>query len=86
MFKILLPFSLQLLKIEVINTYHAKFYTEIPTGRPVILNLKFSYALPPLLDSKTGREPHRELDLVARRAIYRGYYTAAQRYEFYFEW
>ena len=65
------PVSLRLLKIEVINTYHAKFYIEIPTGRPVILIVKFSFALPPLLDSKTGREPHRELDLVARRGFWR---------------
>ena len=65
------PVSLQLLKIEVINTYHAKFYIEIPTGRPVILIVKFSFALPPLLDSKTGREPHGELDPVARRGMWR---------------
>ena len=67
--KFCIPFSLQLLKVEVINTYHAKFYIEIPTGRPVILNVKFSFVLPPLLDSKNGREPHRELDLVAPRGI-----------------
>ena len=36
------PVSLQLLKIEVINTYHAKFYIEIPKGRLVILIVKFS--------------------------------------------
>ena len=69
--KFCIPFSLQLLKVEVINTYHAKFYIEIPTGRPVILNVKFSFVLPPLLDSKNGREPHRELDLVAPRGIWR---------------
>ena len=40
-------FSLQLLKVEVINTYHAKLYIEIPTGGPVILNAKFSFALTP---------------------------------------
>ena len=57
--KFCIPFSLQLLKVEVINTYHAKFYIEIPTGRPVILNVKFSFVLPPLLDSKNGREPQR---------------------------
>ena len=67
--KFCIPFSLQLLKVEVINTYHAKFYIEIPTGRPVILIVKFSFVLPPLLDSKNGREPHRELDLVAPRGI-----------------
>ena len=67
--KFCILFSLQLLKVEVINTYHAKFYIEIPTGRPVILNVKFSFVLPPLLDSKNGREPHRELDLVAPRGI-----------------
>ena len=67
--KFCIPFSLQLLKVEVTNTYHAKFYIEIPTGRPVILNVKFSFVLPPLLDSKNGREPHRELDLVAPRGI-----------------
>ena len=67
--KFSIPFSLQLLKVEVINTYHAKFYIEIPTGRPVILNVKFSFVLPPFLDSKNGREPHRELDLVAPRGI-----------------
>ena len=67
--KFCIPFSLQLLKVEVINTYHAKFYIEIPTGRPVILNAKFSFILPPLLDSKNGLEPHRELDLVAPRGI-----------------
>ena len=67
--KFYIPFSLQLLKVEVINTYHAKFYIEIPTGRPVILNVNFSFVLPPLLDSKNGREPHRELDLVAPRGI-----------------
>ena len=67
--KFFIPFSLQLLKVEVINTYHVKFYIEIPTGRPVILNVKFSSVLPPLLDSKNGREPHRELDLVAPRGI-----------------
>ena len=67
--KFCIPFSLQLLKVEVINTYHAKFYIEIPTGRPVILNVKFSFVLPPLLDSKNGRESHRELDLVAPRGI-----------------
>ena len=55
--KFCIPFSLQLLKVEVINTYHAKFYIEIPTGRPVILIVKFSFVLPPLLDSKNGREP-----------------------------
>ena len=48
--KILHPFILQLSKVEVINTYHAKFYIEIPTGRPVILNAKFSFAVPPLLE------------------------------------
>ena len=69
--KFCIPFSLQLLKVEVINTYHAKFYIEIPTGRPVILIVKFSFVLPPLLDSKNGREPHRELDLVAPRGIWR---------------
>ena len=69
--KFCIPFSLQLLKVEVINTYHAKFYIEIPTGRPVILNVKFSFVLPPLLDSKNGRESHRELDLVAPRGIWR---------------
>ena len=67
--KFCIPFSLQLLKVEVLNTYHAKFYIEIPTGRPVILIVKFSFVLPPLLDSKNGREPHRELDLVAPRGI-----------------
>ena len=67
--KFCIPFSLQLLKVEVINTYHAKFYIEIPTGRPVILIVKFSFVLPPLLDSKNGREPNRELDLVAPRGI-----------------
>ena len=67
--KFCIPFFLQLLKVEVINTYHAKFYIEIPTGRPVILIVKFSFVLPPLLDSKNGREPHRELDLVAPRGI-----------------
>ena len=67
--KFCIPFSLQLLKVEVINTYHAKFYIEIPTGRPVILNVKFSFVLPPLLNSKNGRESHRELDLVAPRGI-----------------
>ena len=67
--KFCIPFSLQLLKVEVINTYHAKFYIEIPTGRPVILIVKFSFVLPPLLDSKNGREPHRELDLVAPSGI-----------------
>ena len=67
--KFCIPFSLQVLKVEVINTYHAKFYIEIPTGRPVILNVKFSFVLPPLLDSKNGRESHRELDLVAPRGI-----------------
>ena len=67
--KFCIPFSLQLLKVEVINTYHAKFYIEIPTGRPVILIVKFSFVLPPLLDSKNGREPHSELDLVAPRGI-----------------
>ena len=69
--KFCIPFSLQLLKVEVINTYHAKFYIEIPTGRPVILIVKFSFVLPPLLDSKNGREPHRELDLVAPRGMRR---------------
>ena len=64
--KFCIPFSLQLLKVEVLNTYHAKFYIEIPTGRPVILIVKFSFVLPPLLDSKNGREPHRELDLAER--------------------
>ena len=48
--KFCIPFFLQLLKVEVINTYHAKFYIEIPTGRPVILNAKFSFAVPPLLE------------------------------------
>ena len=52
--KFCIPFSLQLLKVEVITTYHAKFYIEIPTGRPVILIVKFSFVLPPLLDSKNG--------------------------------
>ena len=68
--KFCIPFSLQLWKVEVINTYHVKFYIEIPTGRPVILNVKFSFVLPPLLDSKNGREPLRELDLVALRGIW----------------
>ena len=67
--KFCIPFSLQLLKVEVINTYHVKFYIEIPTGRPGILIVKFSFVLPPLLDSKNGRQPHRELDLVAPRGI-----------------
>ena len=48
--KFCIPFFLQLLKVEVINTYHAKFYIEIPTGRPVILNVKFIFAVPPLLE------------------------------------
>ena len=48
--KILHPFFLQLSKVEVINTYHAKFYIEIPKGRPVILNAMFSFAVPPLLE------------------------------------
>ena len=48
--KFCIPFFLQLWKVEVINTNHAKFYIEIPTGRPVILNAKFSFAVPPLLE------------------------------------
>ena len=48
--KFCIPFFLQLGKVEVINTNHAKFYIEIPTGRPVILNAKFSFAVPPLLE------------------------------------
>ena len=48
--KFCIPFFLHLWKVEVINTYHAKFYIEIPTGRPVILNAKFSFALLPLLE------------------------------------
>ena len=51
------------------NSYHAEFHIEIPKGRQVILDLQFSFALPPLLDSKNGQEPHRELDLVAPRGI-----------------
>ena len=79
--KFCIPFSLQLLKVEVINTYHAKFYIEIPTGRPVILIVKFSFVLPPLLDSKNGREPHRELDLVAPRGIWRHTRTTCPAFE-----
>ena len=48
--KFCIPFFLQLWKVEVINTNHAKFYIEIPTGRPVILNAKFSFTVPPLLE------------------------------------
>ena len=60
---------LHLWKVEVINTYHPKLEIEIPKGRPVILKSKFSFAVPELLDSKIGREAHRELDVVALRGI-----------------
>ena len=63
-----IPFSLQLWKVEVINTYGAKFYIEIPTRKPV-LNAMFSFAAPPLLDSKNGREPRGKLDLTVPRGI-----------------
>ena len=48
--KFCIPFFLQLWKVEMININHAKFYIEIPTGRPVILNVMFSFAVPPLLE------------------------------------
>ena len=48
--KFYIPAFLQLWKVEVINTYHAKFYVEIPKRRPVILNAKFNFAVPPLLE------------------------------------
>ena len=40
------PFLFQLCKVKGVNT------SRIPTGRPVISNVKFSFGLPPLIDSK----------------------------------
>ena len=39
-------------------------------GRPFILNIKFRFALQPLLDSKNDREPHKELKLVETRGLH----------------
>ena len=34
------------------KTYHAKFYSNIRAGSPIILTLFFGFGCPPLLDSK----------------------------------
>lgn len=67
MIKLWLPYSFQISKVEVINTYLAKFQVNIPMMRPFILNVKFRFTFPPLLDSRSGREPHKDLELVGAR-------------------
>ena len=69
--KFWLPFSFQLWKVEVIYTSLAKFQAKIPMGRPIIFNVKFRFVLPPLLDFKSGWEPHKDLELVGTRGMWR---------------
>ena len=69
--KFWLPFSFQLWKVEVINTYLAKFQVKIPMGRHIILNVKFRFVLPPLLDLKSGQEPQKDLELVGTGGMWR---------------
>ena len=47
MIKIWFPFSFQLWKVEVINTYLTKFQVKIPVGRPIYFehNLQVCFAV-----------------------------------------
>ena len=58
-----LPFLFTFGKLEVQNTYHAKFYRDIRTGSLIILALFFGFRSPPLLDSKNDRVRPKELAL-----------------------
>lgn len=69
MIKIWFPFSFQLWKVEVINTYLTKFQVKIPVGRPIILNIIFRFVLLSLLDVKIGRESQKDLALVGTRGM-----------------
>lgn len=48
--KFCISFSLHFWKVEVLNTYHVKFYLKILTGSQVILTLFLGFGRPPLLD------------------------------------
>ena len=67
--KFWLPYSFQISKVEVINNFLAKFQVKIRMIRPLILNVKLRFALPPLLDSRSGCEPHKDLELVGERGM-----------------
>ena len=43
---------IKLWEVEVLSTYHAKFYLKIRTESQVILILFLRFGRPPLLDSK----------------------------------
>lgn len=51
------------------NNFLAKFQVKIRMIRPLILNVKLRFALPPLLDSRSGCEPHKDLELVGERGM-----------------
>ena len=62
--KFSIPFSLHFWEVEVLSTYHAKFYLKIRTGSQVILTLFLGFGRPPSLDSKKTGRIKNELALV----------------------
>ena len=67
MIKIWFPFSFQLWKVEVINTYLTKFQVKIPVGRPIYF--EHNLVLLSLLNVKIGRESQKDLALVGTRGM-----------------
>ena len=62
--KFCIPFSLHFWEVEVLSTYHAKFYLKIRTGSQVILSTFLGFSRPPLFDSKMTGRIKNELALV----------------------
>ena len=44
--------------------------SQVPMGRPLILNVKFRFVLPQLIGSKWPREAHKDLELVGTKKRY----------------
>lgn len=64
--KFYIPLSLHFWEVEVLSTYHAKFYLKIRMGSEVILTLFLGFGRPPLLDSKMTECIKKELALVTQ--------------------
>ena len=62
--KFCIYFTIQFWKVEVLNTYHAKFYFKIRTGSPIILTLFFAFGRPPFFNSKMAARKQKKWGLV----------------------
>ena len=71
MIKILLPLFSSAFENRSYKYLPRQILHRNSNGKTSYFKREVQFVLPPLLDSKNGREPHKELDLVARRGVWR---------------